>query len=140
MALAWSARDSWGFSHLIVTLASTTSLGTVLKLLTTLQDTVSQTYRASGEPLAKGLHLSDKCAPPREFFWGEDVRCRCLRLDCHRDPDPIGERHVFIQDHHIAVNNSLILHPVFSCVTPSLRQGTSSLPIDHSTLYPAGDV
>src|ERR687888_486025 len=121
MTLAWAAKGSWGFSHLIVTLASTTSLSTVLQLLPALQDAVAQTHIASSEPLAKDPHLGDQCAPLCEVFRGEDVRRRRHRLDRHRDPNPLGEMHVFIQDHHVPMNDSLPLHAVFSCVTPCLR-------------------
>jgi hypothetical protein len=81
----------------MVTLASTTSLSTVLKLLTGLQDAIAQTHVASSEPLAKGLHLGDQRPPLREVFRSEDVCRWCLRLDRHCDPDPLGEMYVFIQ-------------------------------------------
>jgi hypothetical protein len=80
----------------MVTLASTTSLSTVLKLLTGLQDVLAQTHIASSEPLAKGPHLGDQCPPLCEIFWSEDVRRWCLRLDRHCDPDPLGKMYVFI--------------------------------------------
>jgi len=47
----------------MVTLASTTSLSTVLKLLTVLHDALAQIHVASSEPLAKGLHLGDQRPP-----------------------------------------------------------------------------
>lgn len=81
----------------MVTLASTTSLSTVLKLLTVLQDALAQIHVASSEPLAKGLHLGEQRPPLREICRSEDVRRWGPWLDHHCDPDPIGETYVFIQ-------------------------------------------
>src|SRR5438552_11774461 len=111
MRLALSARGSCGFSHLTTTLASTTSLGTVLQLFPSFQSQVSQVNLLSCEPLTKFFHPRNECSTLFYLLRRHlPQACLCHLLHRHRHSCPIGQAGPFFQDDHVVFYHSFIWH------------------------------
>src|SRR5712692_5524180 len=111
--MAFSASGSLGFSHLITTLASSTSLGTVFQLFPSFENQISKVEVSSRQPLAKLFHPYNQRLTLGDLF-REHFFLYCL-LYSDYDCGPIGEMCPFFQNDHIVFHNSFTRHCWISC-------------------------